>query len=101
MALPPPPPPGARDRWARVYDRVGGDGAHGILAERDAAAAARVHPNDRRRVVRALELADAGASLAPARDVLWTDDTRHPTLIVGLELTREELDRRIEERTRA
>jgi tRNA dimethylallyltransferase len=101
MALPPPPAPGARDRWARLYDRIGGEGAHGILAERDTAAAARVHPNDRRRVVRALELSDAGASLAPTRDVLWTDDTRHPTLIVGLELPREELHRRIEERTRA
>ena len=38
-----------------------------LLAERDPAAAARVHPNDRRRVVRALELAEAGASLAPGR----------------------------------
>ena len=39
--------------------------AHALLAERDRAAAARVHANDRRRVVRALELAEAGASLAP------------------------------------
>ena len=42
------------------------------------AAAARVHANDRRRVVRALELAEAGHSLAPADDRLWTDDTRPP-----------------------
>jgi tRNA dimethylallyltransferase len=101
MALPPPPSPGERERWARLYDRIGGEAAHRMLAERDEAAAARVHPNDRRRVVRALELAEVGASLAPARDVLWTADTRHPTLIVGLELPREELDRRIEVRTRA
>ena len=39
--------------------------AHARLAELDPAAAAAVHPNDRRRVVRALELAEAGASLAP------------------------------------
>ena len=38
----------------------GPDGRHALLAERDPAAAARVHPNDRRRVVRALELAEAG-----------------------------------------
>ena len=39
-----------------------------------------VHPNDRRRVVRALELAEAGASLRPAHDRLWTNEMRHPTL---------------------
>ena len=50
--------------------------------------AAAVHPNDRRRVVRALELAAAGRSLAPEQDRLWTGDTRHPTLIFGLELPR-------------
>jgi len=59
-----------------------------------------VHPNDRRRVVRALELADAGASLRPGRDRLWTAETRRPTLVIGLEVSREELLRRIEQRTR-
>jgi tRNA dimethylallyltransferase len=98
LALPPAPPPGARDRWERAYDELGAEGAHEALAERDPDAAARVHPNDRRRVVRALELADAGSSLAPADDRLWTDETRHPTLIVGLEVPPDELDRRIEAR---
>jgi tRNA dimethylallyltransferase len=60
-----------------------------------------VHANDRKRVVRALELADAGHSLAPEHDRLWTEDTRLPTTIVALELPLEELDARIEERTRA
>src|SRR5262249_47320812 len=101
MTLPPPPAPGARERWLRLYERVGADAAHALLAERDPTAAARVHRNDRRRVVRALELADAGSTLAPARDALWAEDTRHPTLGVGLELPRDELDRRIEARTRA
>jgi tRNA dimethylallyltransferase len=101
LRLPPPPDLGARERWQRVYDRLGGDAAHALLVERDPVAAERVHANDRRRVVRALELADMGASLAPARDVLWTGETRHPTLIVGLDVPKEELDRRIEQRTRA
>ena len=60
-----------------------------------------MHPNDRRRVVRALELAEAGSSLRPGEDRLWGGETRHPTLIVGLEVPPEELERRIEERTRA
>jgi len=101
LELPPPPEPGARERWEREYDALGHDAAHDLLAERDPEAAARVHPNDRRRVVRALELAEVGASLAPRERRLWTEETRHPTVVVGLELPKEELDRRIEERTRA
>ena len=60
-----------------------------------------MHPNDRRRVVRALELAAAGESLAPADGRLWSEATRHPTLVVGLEVPKAELERRIEARTRA
>jgi tRNA dimethylallyltransferase len=101
LELPPAPQPGARERWQRLYDEGGPEEAHARLAELDPAAAAAVHANDRRRVVRALELAEAGASLAPGQDRLWAGGTRHPTLVVGLEVPKSELDRRIEERTRA
>jgi tRNA dimethylallyltransferase len=60
-----------------------------------------VHANDRRRVVRALELAEAGASLAPRTDRLWAPDARRPTLLVVLDLAPEALERRIAERARA
>jgi tRNA dimethylallyltransferase len=100
LALPPAPSPEARERLERLYDRVGGDRAHELLTERDPAAAGAVHPNDRRRVVRALELAEAGSSLRPEADRLWAGEPRRPTLVVGLELEREELRRRIEARTR-
>jgi tRNA dimethylallyltransferase len=85
LELPPPPAPGERERWEAVYDELGGEDAHALLAERDPAAAARVHANDRRRVVRALELAAAGSSLAPPADRLWAADERRPTLLVGIE----------------
>jgi tRNA dimethylallyltransferase len=101
LELPPPPSPGARDRYEQVYDRVGPERAHALLAERDAEAAQRVHPNDRRRVVRALELAESGASLAPDRDRLWTGETRLPTVIVGLDVPKDVVAARIEERARA
>jgi tRNA dimethylallyltransferase len=101
LELPPPPQPGARERLERLYREEGAEQAHALLAERDPEAAAAVHPNDRRRVVRALELAEAGSSLRPGKDRLWTGETRHPTRIFGLEVPPEELARRIEERTRA
>lgn len=100
LQLPPPPAVGVRERWERTYDDSGAAAAHATLASLDPAAANRIHPNDRRRVVRALELNEAGASLAPGQDQLWTAAPRHPTLVVALELPLEALDARIEERTR-
>jgi tRNA dimethylallyltransferase len=101
LRLPPAPLPGRREHWERVYDRVGGEGAHRLLARRDPAAAAQVHANDRRRVVRALELTDVGASLRPTAARLWTDEMRHPTRLFGLEVPRDVLAARIERRVRA
>jgi tRNA dimethylallyltransferase len=100
LDLPPRPVSGARERTERLYDQVGPERAHALLAERDPAAAARLHPNDRRRVVRALELTEAGASLAPPADTLWANRYRHPTIVFGLDVPRERLIARIEERTR-
>jgi tRNA dimethylallyltransferase len=101
LRIPPAPPAELRERVETMYDRLGPAASHAMLAERDPAAAAAVHPNDRRRVVRGLELAELGASLRPADQRLWHEQTRHPTVIVGLDLPVDELDRRIALRTRA
>ena len=100
LSLPPAPGGGARARWERAYDADPAD-AYEQLRTVDPAAAAKVHPNDRRRVVRGLELAEAGASLAPQSDRLWAQETRHPTILVGLDVPADVLERRIVERTRA
>jgi tRNA dimethylallyltransferase len=100
LGLPPAPGGDRRARWQRLYDRLGGDRAHALLAARDPDAAARVHANDRRRLVRALELWELGSSLRPAADRLWTEDTRHPTVVFGLHVPREVLVARLEERAR-
>jgi len=99
LELPPPPEPGARRRWEEFYDAHGSVHAHGRLQALDPEAAAAVHPNDRRRVVRALELAESGSSLAG--DKLWDEEYRRPTLLFGLEVPTDELEQRIEQRTRA
>ena len=94
----PPPASEQRERWEAAYDRLGSEAAHGLLAAADPAAAVRIHRNDRRRVVRALELAESGFSLVPDRNALWSEDSRHPTLVVGLEVPAAELERRIARR---
>jgi tRNA dimethylallyltransferase len=99
LELPPPPQQGAREKWESFYDAHGGIHAHGRLQALDPEAAARVHPNDRRRIVRALELAESGSSLAG--DALWGGDTRRPTLIFGLDAPDEVLDERMRARANA
>ncbi len=100
LELPPPPEPGVREHWTEFYERSGPEEAHNYLGRIDPDAGARVHPNDRRRVIRALELAASGSSLAPPRDRLWEDDARHPTVMIALDASLELLDERIEHRTR-
>jgi tRNA dimethylallyltransferase len=101
LGLPPAPLPGRREHFERVYDRLGAEDARRLLADRDPAAARRIHANDRRRVVRALELAEVGASLEPASALLWSQEMRHPTLVFGLEVPRDVLAARIERRSHA
>ena len=100
LDLPPAPAKGAREKWSLVYDTDGSEATHARLRELDPAAAARVHPNDRRRVVRALELAAAGSSLVPRDDRLFEGAWRHPTLVVGLHVPKDVLEARIGARTR-
>ena len=101
LRLPPKAPADLRERLSADYDEEGAEVAHARLAEADPAAAARIHPHDRKRIIRALELAELGSSLHPDGDRLWTEETRHPTVIFGLELRAEEVDRRIEARAQA
>lgn len=100
LGLPPAPPAELRVRWEELYDRLGPERAHAVLVERDPDAAAHLHANDRRRVVRALELTDLGSSLRPDADRLWTNETRHATIVFGLEVPRDVLLERIELRAR-
>ncbi|HSC72844.1 MAG TPA: tRNA (adenosine(37)-N6)-dimethylallyltransferase MiaA [Gaiellaceae bacterium] len=101
LRLPPAPSPDLRAHWEQVYDRLGPDGAYEVLVQRDSEAAARVHANDRRRVVRALELTELGSSLRPDADRLWAAEMRHETLVFGLDVPREVLLDRIDRRARS
>ena len=66
---------GARARCTPSWPRARAVGGRG-----------RSSPHDRSRIVRALELLELGELEPPAtaRTQLWTGETRHPTLLVGL-----------------
>ena len=98
LSIPNAVPKATRARFEEMYD-ADPLTAHTHLGRLDPAAAAVVHVNDRRRVVRALELAESGGSLVPATDELWSGTMRHPTLVVGLDLPQAALAVRIRERT--
>lgn len=100
LDLRPPPDPGARERYARRVADEGVRALHADLLARDPAAAAAIARSDRQRVVRALELLDAGAE-PPGGPQLWTSETRHPTLLVALVMERAALYRRIDARVEA
>jgi tRNA dimethylallyltransferase len=97
LDLRPPGDPAARAAYAARLAHGGARALHAELAERDSAAAAAIAPTDSQRVVRALELLDAGAE-PPGGAQLWTSETRHPTLLVALVMERAALYRRIDAR---
>jgi tRNA dimethylallyltransferase len=102
LSLRPPPPEGVRERWLAELERRGPQALHGVLRERAPWAAVEIEPGDRQRIVRALELLDAGELEPPDRESeLWTDATRHDTLLIGLVLERAELYARIDARVEA
>jgi tRNA dimethylallyltransferase len=99
LDLRPPPPEGVRERWTAQLEREGAPALHALLSRRAAWAAEGIDPNDGRRVVRALELFDAGELREPGGpSQLWSEELRRPTLLAGLTMEREALYARIDAR---
>ena len=102
LGLRPAPPEGVRERWIAELERLGPAALHATLAERAPWAAAEIETGDRQRLVRALELLEVGELEPPAGESeLWSTDVRHPTLLIGLVMEREQLYARIGERVDA
>jgi tRNA dimethylallyltransferase len=102
LDLRPPPPEGARERWTAALERESAPALHATLRRRAAWAADRIDPNDRQRIVRALELLEQGELEPPeGPSQLWSEELRHPTLLAGLTMEREALYARIDARVDA
>jgi tRNA dimethylallyltransferase len=98
LDLRPPVPQEIRDE---VESEIAERGPAALHAELDPDLTQAVDPNDRKRIARLTELARAGFETAADAEGMWTAELRHPTLLVGLTMDREELARRIDERVDA
>jgi tRNA dimethylallyltransferase len=85
-----------RSRWVAYRAEHGNYALHARLAERDPQTAARLHPNDARRVIRALEVFEETGE--PMSRRVKTEDSPYTLRVAGLMVEREELYRRIDER---
>ena len=94
----PPADPGLRARLEAVAAGSGVPALHARLASLDREAATRLHPNDRVRIIRAIEKHELGAR-SPEPGGSWTSAVPPwRVLLVGLSQERGALNRRLEER---
>jgi tRNA dimethylallyltransferase len=97
----PPCDPALRAELERVASRFGPAALHAELAAVAPEAARRLHPHDRVRIIRALEVLRGGGSL-PSEQSAWRRAAPSiPSVYVGLTLPRERLAARLRARARA
>jgi tRNA dimethylallyltransferase len=92
LSFRPPPDPAVREGLLAELARLGPEVLHARLVRVAPGAASQIAVTDSHRVVRALELHRCG-ELASRQTTseLWTEATRHPTLLIGLVADRERL----------
>ena len=89
---------GSRTRYEDFAAEHGVDALHELLADRDPASAALIHPNNVRRCVRALEMLDEGVSYAEHHEGLHERSPHYDATVWGLTMDRARLYARIDER---
>lgn len=92
---------GRREAYEALAAEHGAAWLHAQLEARDPDAAALIHPNNVRRVIRALEMADEGRSYATENERLHDREPHYDARIWALVCDRERLYRRIDERVDA
>ena len=87
-----------RHELEALAEEIGPLGMHDKLTEIDPESAALVHPNNIRRVIRAIELAEDGGSYARQLETLHKQNPVYDAHIWGLSVPREKLYTRIDQR---
>jgi tRNA dimethylallyltransferase len=101
LDLRPPVPPEVRAKLTRRLETEGAPALHAELVARSPRVAAVLDPTDAQRIVRALELLEAGHEPPAGSDQLWATETRRPTFLAGLVMDRDALYERIDRRVQA
>ncbi len=92
---------GIRERLRREASEEGGSALHARLEQVDPVSANRIHPNDLRRLVRALEVFELTGRPISELQAQWDRDrTRNECVFVGLRRDKEDQAARINERVR-
>ena len=87
-----------RKHYHEIADTQGAEALHRILERVDPASAARLHPNDIRRVVRALEVYDLTGTPLSAQRMPGPEDAPYDFQLYALDLPREVLYSRVDQR---
>lgn len=87
-----------RLRYQKMAEELGDEGIHAVLAKRDPASAAVIHPHNVRRTIRALEMADDGVSYAEQKSGFSAPREHYHALQIGLTMNRQRLYDRINRR---
>lgn len=85
----------ARDAYYKELEQLGPEAMHAKLADIDPAAAAEIHPNNTRRVIRALEMAELAGVSRAEEQFNRGDIALYNHLIIGMDMEREKLYERI------
>ncbi len=91
-------PPVEKEIRDLVEAQVAELGPAAMHAELDPDVGELIHPNDRKRVARALELQRSGLDPPERSRELWTASLRHPTALIGIVVDRDDLADRIDSR---
>ena len=88
-----------REELTAFAEKIGNEGLLQQLAEADPVTAARLHPNDRVRIIRALEVyRQTGRPMSQFREDHGFSGDAYDCLKIGIQVERQELYQRVESR---
>lgn len=94
-----PADPAVREKYREIADTQGPEALHQMLMEKDPESAARLHPNDLRRVIRAMEVQELTGLTFSSQVMSQDEEGDYDMRLYALDWDRQALYDRISERT--